>query len=50
MRIEKITVGTAMVLCLTLAPLDAASKGKGRPPVKTTPAPNLNNSSTIAIA
>ena len=39
MRIEKITVGTAMVLCLTLAPLDAASKGKGRSPVKTTPAP-----------
>jgi len=34
MRIVRITVGTAMVLCLTLAPLDAASKGKGPAPVK----------------
>lgn len=39
MRIEKITVGSAMVLCLTLAPLNAASNGKGPSPVKTTPAP-----------
>jgi hypothetical protein len=34
MRIVRITVGTAMVLTLTLAPLDAASKGKGPAPVK----------------
>jgi hypothetical protein len=34
MRIVRTTVGTAMVLCLTLAPLDAASKGKGSAPVK----------------
>jgi hypothetical protein len=34
MRIPGITVGTAMVLCLMLAPLDAASKGKGQAPVK----------------
>lgn len=34
MRIVRITVGTAMVLSLTLAPLDAASKGKGPAPVK----------------
>jgi hypothetical protein len=34
MRITEITVGTAMVLCLTLAPIAAASKGKGPAPVK----------------
>ena len=34
MRVVRITVGTAMVLCLTLAPIDAASKGKGSAPVK----------------
>jgi len=34
MRIVRITVGTAMVLSLALAPLDAASKGKGPSPVK----------------
>ena len=34
MRIARNTIGTAMVLCLTLAPLDAASKGKGPAPVK----------------
>lgn len=34
MRIVSITVGTALVLCLTLAPIDAASKGKGPAPVK----------------
>lgn len=34
MRIVRITVGTAMVLSLTLAPLHAASKGKGPAPVK----------------
>jgi hypothetical protein len=37
MRIVRITLGTAMVLCLTLAPLDAASKGKGPTPVKVSP-------------
>src|SRR5687767_4946495 len=34
MRIVRITVGTAMALSLTLAPLDAAPKGKGPAPVK----------------
>lgn len=34
MRIVRITVGTAMVLCLMLAPLDAAAKGKGPAPPK----------------
>jgi len=34
MRIVEITAGTAMVLCLTLAPVDAASKGKGSAPTK----------------
>ena len=34
MRFLRVTVGTAMVVCLTLAPLDAASKGKGPTPVK----------------
>jgi hypothetical protein len=34
MRIVRITVGTAMVLCLMLAPLDAAAKGKGPAPSK----------------
>ena len=32
MRIPGITVGTAMVLCLMLTPLAAASNGKGRRP------------------
>jgi len=34
MRIVRTTVGTAMVLCLTLAPIDAAPKGKGSAPVQ----------------
>jgi hypothetical protein len=34
MRIVKITVGTVLVLCLTLAPIEAASKGKGPAPAK----------------
>lgn len=34
MRIVEIIAGTAMVLCLTLAPIDAASKGKGSAPTK----------------
>jgi hypothetical protein len=34
MRFVRITVGTAMVLCLALAPIDAASKGKGPAPTK----------------
>jgi hypothetical protein len=29
MHMLRVTVGTAIVLCLTLAPIDAASKGKG---------------------
>jgi hypothetical protein len=34
MRFVRITVGTAMVLCLALAPIDAASKGKAPAPAK----------------
>jgi hypothetical protein len=46
MRIVEITAGTAMVLCLTLAPIDAASKGKGSAPtrVSSSPAPTATAS------
>jgi hypothetical protein len=46
MRIVEITAGTAMVLCLTLAPIDAASKGKGSAPtrISSSPAPTATAS------
>jgi hypothetical protein len=34
MHFVEITAGTAIMLCLTLAPIDAASKGKGSAPTK----------------
>ncbi len=36
MRIARITLGTAIVLSLTLAPIEAAPKGKGSAPIKVT--------------
>jgi carboxypeptidase C (cathepsin A) len=36
MRFERMTVGMAMALCLTLTPVEAASNGKGQAPAKVT--------------
>jgi hypothetical protein len=36
MRIASITVGTALLFCLTLTPVEAAPKGKGAAPTKVT--------------
>jgi hypothetical protein len=54
MRILRITLGTAMVLCLTLAPHAAAAKGKGPAPVKVSspkaPKPTLSPKTTKTTA